>query len=102
MMVVILFRRSPRVSSRFVWTPLFLAPPTTGGPRGASGPITGAAPPPGALIPEGYKPSNPADAAIASNAKKFVKIPTKYKFEDQTDLSYEVKAGPQTYDIDLK
>jgi hypothetical protein len=31
-----------------------------------------------------------------------VKIPTKYKFEDQTDLSYEVKAGPQTYDIDLK
>lgn len=80
----------------------FLAPPTTGGPRGASGPITGAAPPPGALIPEGYKPSNPADAAIASNAKKFVKIPTKYKFEDQTDLSYEVKAGPQTYDIDLK
>lgn len=80
----------------------FLAPPSIGGPRGASAPITGAAPPPGALIPEGYKPSNPADAAIVSNAKKYVKIPTKYKFEDQTDLSYEVKAGPQTYDIDLK
>lgn len=71
-------------------------------PGGPSGPPPKSSPPPGAEIPEGYKASNPADAAASANAKKFMQIPESYKDADKTDLKYKVVAGPQTYNIDLK
>lgn len=80
----------------------FLMPPQ---PRGAAAPPPSGqtkAPPKDAVIPEGYKPSSPADMAIAANSKKFIKIPPKYMNAEQTDLSIDIKGGSQTYDIDLK
>jgi hypothetical protein len=57
-------------------------------------------------VPEGYRPSSPADAALvqanALNALRFVPIPPHYKDSDKTDLSYTVVKGEQTYNIELK
>jgi len=46
--------------------------------------------------------SNPRTALEARNAKRFTAIPDKYSKPDTTDLALEVKAGEQTFDIDLK
>ncbi len=60
------------------------------------------APPPDAVLPEGYKGSSPADAAIASNAKKYIEIPESYKDETKTDLNFTIVGGANTFDINLK
>jgi hypothetical protein len=54
--------------------------------------------------PEGYTPStmSMADAAIAANAKRYTEIPEKYAEPEQTDITYTVKGGDQTFDIELK
>jgi len=86
-----------------------MKPPTTSGgysnvpqPKSGAAPKKGKSLDPGTEVPEGYKPSSPADAAAAANAKRYVEIPLKYKDSDKTDLSYTVVAGDQTFDIDLK
>jgi hypothetical protein len=61
-----------------------------------------AGPPPGANVPEGYTPSDPAAAAAVTSAKRYVAIPEKYSSPDTTDLTYEFKGGAETFDIDLK
>jgi len=38
----------------------------------------------------------------AERAKRYVEIPAKYAHPDTTDLTYEVKRGVQTHDIELK
>jgi hypothetical protein len=86
----------------------YLAPP-----QNSSGPATmpsspivpkGAktAPPKDANIPEGYTPSDPAAMQGAAKAKKYVKIPDKYKDADKTDLRFEAKGVADKLDIDLK
>jgi hypothetical protein len=57
---------------------------------------------PGVQVPEGYKPSNPAEAAVARNAKRYVQIPESYAKPETTDLSYAFPGGDQTFDINLK
>ncbi|MFO0803857.1 MAG: carboxypeptidase-like regulatory domain-containing protein [Gemmataceae bacterium] len=61
-------------------------------------------PPPGANIPEGYKPMNIADAEAAQkeSAKKYTKIPLNFGKAEETPLQYSVVSGPQTFDIELK
>lgn len=61
-------------------------------------------PPPGAALPEGYKPMNIADAEAKAkeNAKKYVKIPQTYASPNDTTLELNVVAGSQTHNIDLK
>lgn len=71
-------------------------------PAAAKGPPPKSAPPPDATIPEGYKPSNPAEANAVANAKKYMQIPDKYKDADKTDLTYTVTGGPQTHNLELK
>ncbi len=53
-------------------------------------------------MPEGYAPSDPAAMASAQNAKKYVKIPDKYKDPATTDLRFEAKGGAETFPIELK
>lgn len=79
------------------------------GPTGTMGPKTpsipkGAktGPPPGANVPEGYTPSDPAAAAAANGLKRYVKIPGHYAETDKTDLTFTFKGGDVTHDIDLK
>lgn len=60
------------------------------------------APPKDANIPEGYTPSDPAAMQSAAKAKKYVKIPDKYKDPATTDLTYEAKGGAETFPIELK
>ena len=54
--------------------------------------------------PEGYTGSSMsmADAAIASNAKRYVEIPGKYAKPGETDLTFTVQRGDQSFDIELK
>lgn len=59
-------------------------------------------PPPDAPVPEGYTPSDPASAAAALAAKRYVKIPDQYKDPNTTTLTYTFPGGNQTFDIDLK
>ncbi|HSQ56619.1 MAG TPA: hypothetical protein VLM40_12825 [Gemmata sp.] len=59
-------------------------------------------PPPGAPIPEGYTPSNPAAAKADAVQKRFIPIPDKYAKPDTTDITYSFKGGNETYNIDLK
>lgn len=66
-------------------------------PKGAK-----TAPPPGANLPEGYTPSDPAAMAKAAADKRYVPIPPKYADPKDTDLTYSFKGGDQTFDIDLK
>jgi hypothetical protein len=65
-------------------------------PKGKGGP------PPGAAVPEGYTPSDPASAAAANNAKRYVAIPAKYGDPKTTTLDYTFKGGTETHDIDLQ
>jgi len=53
-------------------------------------------------VPEGYHPSDPADAQSKRNKARFTSISEKYAKSDTTDLSYTVVAGAQTFDIDLQ
>jgi hypothetical protein len=77
--------------------------PSTGPGGKKTGPPKGmGAPPPDANIPEGYIPSNPAEAAGIENARRYIAIPDKYKDPESTDLTYTVVGGPQTHDVDLK
>jgi len=75
------------------------------GPKG-TGPVIpkGAkfGPPPGAEVPEGYQPSDPSALAVATTAKRYMKIPDQYKDKETTPLSYTFTGGNQTFDIDLK
>jgi len=47
-------------------------------------------------VPEGYKMSNPGDAA-----KKYVSIPEKYGIPEQSGLTFKGGGGTQTFDIPL-
>jgi hypothetical protein len=94
----------------------FLKPPPGSGPPGYSGSsgsrgpqtmtksqsIPKSAVPKDSEVPEGYRPSNPADAATVKNAKLFVAIPAKYSNPDTTDLTYTFPGGDQTHNIDIK
>ena len=51
------------------------------------------APPPGAKAPPGFSPTSP---------EVYVAIPAKYADPAKTDLAYEVTAGTQTHDIEMK
>lgn len=73
------------------------APPAAKGP-----PPKGGGPPPDAAVPEGYTASNPAVAAAAVTAKKYVPIPESYKDPAKTDLSFKADGGAQTNNIELK
>ena len=53
-------------------------------------------------IPEGYTPSNPAEAAIAKNAKRYVPIPDKYADPEKSELTFEVTGGDQVINLELK
>lgn len=88
-----------------------LKPPQGSTPKGpGSGTSTGgvdpktSGPPPGAELPEGYKPINPneAEATLKANAKKYVAIPPNYATSEKSGLSFTVVAGAQTYNIELK
>ncbi len=74
--------------------------PTGSAPVVPKGAKTG--PPPGANIPEGYTPSDPAAMAAAGMSKKYVPIPPKYAEPGTTDLTYTFKGGSETFDIELK
>lgn len=63
--------------------------------------------PPGIKLPPGVKPAAPAAPAPSPEAPdkpagKYVRIPSKYYNVDTSGLTYTVKAGSQTYDIQLK
>jgi len=82
-----------------------LKPPLSAGiSKGPSDPKDAkAGPPPGAQLPEGYKPDNTASGArAAENRKRYVQIPPAYGKPETTDLAYEFKGGTETYDINLK
>lgn len=94
-----------------------LKPPATGGPMMSPGmpggkggpppaakgpPPKGSGPPPGAVVPEGYVGSSPADAALASNAKKYVAIPDQYKEPGTSGLTFKADGTAQTHNIELK
>jgi hypothetical protein len=88
-----------------VETESLLPRPGSFGPKSSQGDMKKTmSPPPGANIPEGYKPMNIVDseAAQKENAKKYVKIPLNFGKVDETPLQYSVVAGPQTFDIELK
>jgi hypothetical protein len=53
-----------------------------------------------ANIPPGYTPSSP-DLAN-KNAGNYVQIPSKYAKPETTDITLEVKAGSQSFNIELK
>ncbi len=59
----------------------------------------------GTAVPEGYHPSNAAEASIANanakNAKRYVAIPARYAATSSSNLTYEVVGGNQTYNIEL-
>ncbi|MDB5309323.1 MAG: hypothetical protein JWO38_3525 [Gemmataceae bacterium] len=88
-----------------------LKPQGEGMARGGSGPapkgvggagVKNAGPPPDAVVPEGYTPSSPADAAMTKNARRYTAIPDQYGDPAKTDLTYTVTGGSQTHDIELK
>jgi len=74
----------------------YLKPPGGGGPGGGGGGPPKNEPPPGVKMPEGYKPSNPAD-----NSKLYTAIPEKYEDPEKSGLTMEVKGGTQTKDWTL-
>ena len=55
----------------------------------------------GATVPEGYHPSNPAEAAANKAGQRFTSIPDKYQKVELTPLTYTAVAGSQTKDFDL-
>jgi len=54
-------------------------------------------PPKGQQAPEGYQMSSGG-----TDVKRYVKIPDQYESADTSGLTYDVKSGNQTHDIDLK
>lgn len=81
-----------------VWTP---EPPTGGMRMGQGGPAKGGMGgqmPPGTQVPEGVTPSK---FTMDNDPSHFVKIPDKYNDPDKSGLTYTVKGGTQTNDIDL-
>jgi hypothetical protein len=82
----------------------YLKPPAAGNKKFLKGPAApkGFKPPPDMQLPEGYTPSNPAEAAAQASAKKYVAIPEKYSKAETTDLTYTATSGDQTFDIELK
>jgi hypothetical protein len=54
-------------------------------------------PPKDAKMPEGY-----TMAGGGGDAKRYVKIPDQYEKADTSGLTYDVKSGKQTHDIELK
>ncbi len=68
-------------------------------PQGAK-----SSPPPGANVPEGYKPSSMADveAQNKENAKRYIKIPSNFAKPGESGLEFTVVAGPQVHNIELK
>jgi len=56
--------------------------------------------PPGASEATGYRPPVPKDPKEL--ASRFVQIPSQYAKTETTDLTYTVKGGAQTHDIELK
>lgn len=77
---------------------------TMGAPRGNA--AKGEKLDPSTVIPEGYHPSNPAEAALAGanarSAKRYVAIPSRYADPKTTDLEYTVVGGDQKHDLELK
>ena len=77
------------------------------GPKGASDnapdPKT-MGPPPGAVLPDGYKTMSPLDAEAAqkANLKRFIAIPADYSDPAKSGLTITVTGGPQVYNIELK
>jgi Carboxypeptidase regulatory-like domain len=68
----------------------------------SKGPGTGGMPPaysapPGGSEQTGYKPPVPVDTSA-----RYVQIPPQYAKTETTDLTYTVKSGQQTHDIELK
>lgn len=55
-------------------------------------------PPKDAKVPEGYKMSGPD----TTGSQRYTKIPDKYEDPANTPLSYDVKKGPNTFDIKLE
>jgi hypothetical protein len=54
-------------------------------------------------FPEQWRARGPKDASGKPlPSPDFMEIPGKYSFKDQSGLTYDVKPGPQTHDIDLK
>jgi hypothetical protein len=53
--------------------------------------------PPGASEQTGYKPPEPQDTS-----SRYVQIPPQYAKADTTDLTYTVKSGSQSHDVELK
>jgi hypothetical protein len=60
------------------------------------------APPKDAQLPDGYKGSNPAEAAAANAAKHYILIPGSYSKKETSNLKHTVVAGDQTADFDVK
>lgn len=89
-------------TSRLAPVMMIGAGPGMMGGKAAPLPKGAGAPPPGVTIPEGYKGSNPADIASASNANRYTEIPPNYRDAAKTDLTMKVVAGDQTQDITLK
>jgi len=58
-------------------------------------------PPPGAKVPEGYRPAEPYGGSPAERMKRYVEIPDKYADPGQTPLTVEVKGGPQAQQHDI-
>jgi hypothetical protein len=86
-----------------------LKPKSLSPSMGASGPPGGAKNSkldPDTKVPEGYHPSNMAEASIANanakNAKLYIAIPDQYADTSKTTLTYTVVGGAQTHDIELK
>jgi hypothetical protein len=57
---------------------------------------------PNTPVPEGYKPSNPAEMAVVKNAKLYTPIPPQYADPDKTDLSFTSNGSSQEFPIELK
>jgi hypothetical protein len=76
----------------------------TGGyaPKATFIPKGGYGPPPGAPIPDGYAASNPAEAAQANSARRYVAIPPEYESPETTPLKLDVTGGSQPHDIRLE
>jgi hypothetical protein len=53
-------------------------------------------------VPEGYRPSNPADARANQNAARYVEVPAAYGNAETTKLTYTAVAGEQTHDLNLE
>ena len=84
-----------------------LKPPAASGGYGKKvnppNPKMSSGPPPGTPgLPEGYAPSNPAEAARQTSGRRYVPIPPEYESPETTPLKLEVTGGGQPHDISLE